>query len=204
MVCEKGCSACCTCNVTLTSLEYAFMVKGMGEQEKKRLGERALKCRAGKRFQPGYTINKMAALCLDGQEPQEEENDPAWGTCPLLREDMCTIYETRPLACRMLLSQVQCRQLGYAQMPPLVLTLNNLFMQVVEHLDAQGISGNLTDMILWYLHKDDGGSGYISPLSAHLINNSRVPVFMIPPEHREQLGSLMAKLSSIMADQQKR
>ncbi|GAB6146337.1 YkgJ family cysteine cluster protein [Desulfocicer niacini] len=204
MVCEKGCSACCTCNVTLTSLEYAFMVNGMGEKEKKRLEERALKGRAGKRFQPGYTINNMAALCLAGQEPPEEENDPAWGTCPLLREDMCTIYETRPLACRMLLSQVQCRQLGYAQMPPLVLTLNNLFMQVVEHLDARGISGNLTDMILWHSQRENEGTGDVSPLSAHLINNSRAPVFMVPPEHREQLGPLMAQLSSIMADQQKR
>jgi hypothetical protein len=117
---------------------------------------------------------------------------------------MCTIYETRPLACRMLLSQVQCRQLGYAQMPPLVLTLNNLFMQVVEHLDARGVSGNLTDMILWHSQRENEGSGYSPPLAAHLINNSRAPVFMVPPEHREQLGPLMGQLSRIMADQQKR
>ena len=202
-VCEKSCADCCTCNVTLTSLEYAFMVRGMGESEKENLGKRALKGCAGKRFQPGYTINKMASLCLEGQEPPEEENDPAWGPCPLLREKICTVYETRPLGCRMLLSQVKCSQLGYARMPPFVLTLNNLFMQVVEHLDARGISGNLTDMILQNMyHKKACPNADCS--SAHFVNNSKAPAFMIPPEHREQVRPLMAQLSCIIEDQQKR
>ena len=26
-VCELGCASCCTCNVTMTSLEYAFVVR---------------------------------------------------------------------------------------------------------------------------------------------------------------------------------
>ncbi len=202
-VCGPGCAACCTCNVTMTSLEYAFVVRGMGDGEQRALRDRAMQGRAGKRFQPAYTINKMAALCLDGKELPQEENNPAWGRCPLLREEMCTIYETRPLGCRMLLSQTRCRQVGYAQMPPFVVTVNNLFMQVVEHLDAQGTSGNLTDMILWQADGQGADAG-VSGRPSHILNNSRAPVFMVPPEHRERVRPLMGQLSRILEGQEKR
>ena len=202
-VCGPGCADCCTCNVTMTSLEYAFMVRGMGDGEQRALRDRAMQGRAGKRFQPVYTINRMAALCLDGKELPQEENDPAWGRCPLLREEMCTIYEIRPLGCRMLLSQTRCRQVGYAQMPPFVVTVNNLFMQVLEHLDAQGTSGNLTDMILWQADGQGADAG-VSGRPSHILNNSRAPVFMVPPEHRERVRPLMGQLSRILEGQEKR
>ncbi len=201
-VCEQGCASCCTCNVTMTSLEYAFVVDGMGEREKNQLAQKVVQGRRERRFQPEYTINNMAVRCLEGKEIPEEENDPSWGQCPLLHQGTCTIYEKRPLGCRMLISQVKCQEAGYARMPPFVLTLNNLFQQVVEHMDARGTFGNLTDMILWQAectHKDA-----LFPLPAHILNNCRAPVFMVPPEHQEQIRPLMVKLSRLMEDHEKR
>ena len=201
--CRPGCAVCCTCNVTMTSLEYAFMVRGMDAGEQKSLRESIMQNRSEKRFQPVYTINKMATLCLEGKDLPEEENDPAWGRCPLLREEMCTVYETRPLGCRMLLSEIRCRQMGYARMSPFIVTLNNLFMQVVEHLDARGTSGNLTDMILWQTDPQGKDAGMaVRPF--HILNNVRAPVFMVPPEHQERVRPLMVQLSRILEDQEKR
>ena len=199
-VCEKGCASCCTCNVTMTSLEYAFVMDGMGELEKIKLAQKVDQGRSARRFQPEYTINSMAARCLEGREIPEEENDPAWGQCPLLQQGACTIYEKRPLGCRMLISQVTCQKVGYARMPPFVLTLNNLFQQVVEHMDARGTSGNLTDMILW--QAESGHKDALSPLPAYILNNCRAPVFMVPPEHQEQIRPLMMKLSALMENRQ--
>jgi len=201
-VCEQGCASCCTCNVTMTSLEYAFVVDGMDDRERNRLAQKVAQGRGERRFQPAYTINKMAVLCLEEKEIPEEENDPAWGQCPLLQKESCTIYEKRPLGCRMLFSQVNCQQTGYAQMPPYVLTLNNLFQQVVEHLDARGTSGNLTDMILW--QSECGQRDEPSQPPAHILNNCRAPVFMVPPEHQEQIRPLMMKLSRLMKGHEKR
>jgi len=202
-VCEQSCASCCTCNVTMTSLEYAFVVDGMDELEKNKLAQKIVQGRSERRFQPAYTINEMAARCLKGKEIPEEENDPSWGQCPLLYQGACTIYEKRPLGCRMLISQVKCQEVGYARMPPFLLTLNNLFQQVVEHMDARGTSGNLTDMILWQAecaHKD----ALSHPPGPHILNNCRAPVFMVPPEHQEQIRPLMAKLSHLMEDHEKR
>jgi len=201
-VCEKGCASCCTCNVTMTSLEYAFMVDGMEDEEKYRLAQKVVQRRSEPRFQPQYTINNMATRCLEGKEIPEEENDPCWGQCPLLSQGICTLYEKRPLGCRMLISQVKCHEVGYARMPPFILTVNTLFQQVVEHMDVRGISGNLTDMILY-----QAGGAHTEVLfhpPAHILNNCRAPVFMVPPEHQEQIRPLMAKLSRLMEDYEKR
>ncbi|SMC52197.1 Putative zinc-or iron-chelating domain-containing protein [Desulfocicer vacuolatum DSM 3385] len=197
-VCEQGCASCCTCNVTMTSLEYAFMVDGMDERERAGLEQRVTQGRTAPRFQPMHTINNMALLCIEGKEIPEEENDPSWGQCPLLDQGSCTIYEKRPLGCRMLFSQVKCRDAGYARMPPYVLTLNNLFQQVVEHMDARGTSGNLTDMILWQAKSEMADSLPNPP--AYILKNYRAPVFMVPPEHQDQIRPLMVKLSRLMED----
>jgi hypothetical protein len=150
-VCQKKCSSCCTCNVTLTSLETGFLFAAISLPEKKALQVRITDHFPRKRYLPKMTTNQFARLCREGKDIPEEENDPSWGKCPLLVDDLCSIYDARPFGCRALMSQVSCRQKGYAQVPPIVLTLNNLFLQYIEHMDRDGFFGNLADMLTLFL-----------------------------------------------------
>ncbi|MBI9089529.1 MAG: YkgJ family cysteine cluster protein [Desulfobacterium sp.] len=190
LVCHKGCATCCTCNVTITSLELDYIKATLGSGTAESPRERVEKRLAGKRFQPKTTINGFARLCMEGSEIPEEENDPAWGECPLLLNNTCTIYPARPFGCRSLVSQEDCSRSGVATLSPLVLTVNNLFMQYIEQMDCNGISGNLSDMIL---------TGSSPSLSTGIvtISNQAVPVLMVPPEHREQVGPLLQDMAGI-------
>ena len=68
-------------------------------------------------------------------------------------------------------------------------------------MDARGTSGNLTDMILYQVecaHKD------VLSHPPYILNNCSAPVFMVPPEHQEQIRPLMATLSRLMEGYEKR
>ena len=90
-VCRKGCAACCTCNVTLTSLEARLILEGFSRTQKHDLAGTIIDRLPEKRYIPKITLNRYAAMCMNREEAPEEENDPAWGRCPLLIKDTCTI-----------------------------------------------------------------------------------------------------------------
>ncbi|WP_051012276.1 hypothetical protein [Desulfobacula toluolica] len=196
-VCQKKCSSCCTCNVTLTSLEADFLFGALTLLEKKALQDRINRHFPEKRYIPKMTTNSFARLCMEGKEIPEEENDPSWGKCPLLVNDLCSIYEVRPFGCRALMSRVHCSEKGYAQVPPIVLTLNNLFLQAIEHMDENGFSGNLSDMLTQLL-PDNTSVNFSDPAKIHdngrFVFNEKIPVLMIPPEHRENVRPVWEKL----------
>nr|NJM04649.1 hypothetical protein [Desulfobacula sp.] len=153
-VCREKCACCCTCNVTLTSLEAGFLMDSLGDEKKKDLLSRIEQKFPVARYIPRMTTNGFARLCMEDREVPEEENDPAFGVCPLLEDDLCTVYEARPFGCRALLSEAHCGREGFARVPPLVLTLNTLFLQVIEHLDQDGFSGNLSDMAAFFFIRE--------------------------------------------------
>ncbi len=69
IACEKYCSDCCTCNVTMTTLEGYMIVDSMSTDEKeKTFGLINSESIAEKRFQPELTTNMIADLCADGKE----------------------------------------------------------------------------------------------------------------------------------------
>jgi hypothetical protein len=87
-----------------------------------------------------------------------------------------------------MVSAGRCAQGGAADMSPLVVTLNTVFMQTVEHLDAGGYSGNLADLLQFLSDPENRRryrSGQREPAPAGLVRNHPAPVLMIPPEHRE-------------------
>ena len=202
-VCKEKCASCCTCNVTLTSLEAGFVMNFLGIDEKKDLQIRIRQRFPLKRYIPKMTTNIFARMCMENIDIPEEENDPSWGVCPLLDDDLCTVYEARPFGCRALMSEVHCGQDGYARIPPLGLTLNTLFLQAIEHLDQKGFSGNLSDMLLFFLSEkgmDDmtDGSNDISGERV-FIRNEKIPVLMVPPEHQKALKTLIRELLGLLS-----
>ena len=99
------------------------------------------------------------------------------------------------------MSKTNCADTGYADIDEFTLTVVNLFNQVIEHLDQEGMTGNLIDVLLFF--GDDKNlktyqSDKTDMKAAGLIPNSPIPVLMIPPEHRKRIESLLESLKKVL------
>ena len=200
IACKKYCADCCTRNVTITTLEGYLMATHMISCEKSGLFENIERAIPEKRFRPQTTTNRLADLCMKGENPPEEENQSLDGSCPLLKDNLCSIYGVRPFGCRCFVSKKDCRKHGYAQVDPFVMTVNNLFLQFIEHVDSQGFSGNLIDVLKFMASKTNRQNYEKNTLNhpdSGLIPNLKITVLMIPPEHRIKIQPILKNLQSI-------
>lgn len=197
LACKRQCATCCTCNMTLTTLEGYKIISDLDARVKPTLMQQVSEAVEQRRFKPQITINQMARRCMTGQEIPEEILDPAWGTCPLLSQKECPIYPLRPFGCRCMMSKTICSETGYADLDAFTLTVANLFNQFIEHLDQDGMTGNLIDMLLFLDDKNNLAtyqSDKMELTAKELIPNSPIPVLMIPPEHRGRIEPLLQSL----------
>lgn len=200
VACEKFCAHCCTANVTMTTLEGYRIFDHLHQSGGTHHLERIVANPHPDRFQPLITINRMADICArDGDLPEEHLN-PAAGPCPILQDDACPLYPVRPFGCRCMVSAQHCGQSGFADMDPFILTVNDLFLQHLEHIDAQGYTGNFAD-VMAFLAVEDNRSKYVDgmlgPAPDNLVPNQPVFVLMIPPEHRERVQPILQQIRSI-------
>lgn len=200
VACKKHCMVCCTRNVTLTTLEGAKLVEYIEMSGQINLFELVKNSISQKRFIPMITTNRIAHYCVSGKEIPDEEIDPAWGVCPLLKTDICPVYDARPFGCRCLISEDDCAKTGYARIDPYILTINDIFLQHIEHLDHHGMTGNLSDILLFI------ESGTKKGCSANevfvpdtLIRNCQLRMLMIPPEYRNRVKPILESLKKIMS-----
>ncbi|MDA8405169.1 MAG: YkgJ family cysteine cluster protein [Desulfobacteraceae bacterium] len=199
VACQKFCADCCTCNVTLTGLEAARITAGLDENTKQAIRWKLTNLLARPRFIPEITINRLADICAQGGEPPEEVVDPAWGACPLLENKSCPIYDVRPFGCRCMTSFQKCSDTGVADIDDFSLTVNHVFLQLIEHMDKNGSFGNISDMLADVLSggavasKTRSGSHH----SPRLIPNSPLNTLLIPPGHREKIQPILAALRTI-------
>ncbi|MFZ7126122.1 MAG: YkgJ family cysteine cluster protein [Desulfobacterales bacterium] len=198
--CREGCDACCTRNVTVTTLEADRLIDRMDAGERSVLFDRLRQAGQLERFRPSMTTNALAEMAMTGEDVLEEGGDPAWGPCPLLHESRCPVYRSRPFGCRSFSSASDCRLRGIAEVPPLLLSANTIFFQTLEHIDRPGLSGNLTDVLL-YLAAGDNHARYRSGSPADavegLLPNRPMAALMVPPEHRDALAPLLEAMRSI-------
>jgi Fe-S-cluster containining protein len=200
MACRKHCALCCTANVSLTTIEGYRLVKNANGPQRELL-KRRLSRAAGKRpFRPLVTPNRMAALCREGREVPEDTCDPPQKACVLLDDSSCPVYALRPFGCRCFFSQVTCRKGGAAEVPDVVLSVNTVFLQVIEHLDASGCTGSLADVLRCLLSAANR-SAYrqdrLTCTAAGLVDNHRLTVLMVPPQHRERLEPIISDLRKL-------
>jgi len=203
IACKKHCAGCCTCNVTMTTLEGYFMAKHMISYGNSSLFENIERAIPKRRFQPHTTTNRLADLCMKGEDPPEEKHENLNESCPLLKDNLCPIYPVRPFGCRCFVSKHDCRDKGYAEVDSLVLTVNNLFLQVIEHVDSQGFSGNLIDVLKFMATKKNRHNYKRNTLNNSdigLIPNLKITVLMIPPEHRVKIKPILNALQRIKRD----
>ncbi|MDL1969195.1 MAG: hypothetical protein LWW97_11830 [Deltaproteobacteria bacterium] len=203
LACKKHCSVCCTRNVTMTMLEGYKIADYLIENGKSELFKKIKDESYKKRFLPKITTNKIADLCIQGKDIPDEEIDSSWGKCPLLINDECPIYTARPFNCRCMVSKTNC--VDNAEMDEFVLTVNNVFLQYIEHIDQQGFSGNFTDVLL-FMESENNRKNYSMELLKNsgkgLIKNLPMTILLIPPEHKNQIKPIINSLQTIKVQRQ--
>jgi len=200
LACKRQCATCCTCNMTLTTLEGLKIISNLDASQKDTFMQRIQKAAGQERYQPKISTNQMARICMDGGNIPDEVIDPIWGHCPLLVHQECPIYPLRPFGCRCMMSRRDCSRNGFADMDEFTLTVADLYNQFIEHLDAGGLTGNLIDVLLFLdisenLKTYQEGKPDLS--GPGLIRNHPIPVLMIPPEHRLRVAPLLEPLTRI-------
>ena len=192
--CKKFCSECCTTSVTLTSVEGRYIDHFLDGQKKARLYQHMGGHIHTPRYQPALTTNSYARMCLEGKTPPPELQPEKPVACPFLESDLCAIYPVRPFGCRCMLSTPVCRQNGSARIDELTLTVNTLFLQIIEHLDPSGFFGSLIDVLLCL-----GADPAHRASECITVANQPISRLMIPPEHREKIQPLLNTLNHILS-----
>jgi Fe-S-cluster containining protein len=200
IACKRQCATCCTGNVTLTTLEGYGILSSLTADQESALLAAFRQPSTTRGFQPTLTTNQIAAMCLAEIEIPDESPNEA-GSCPLLGNQECSIYSVRPFACRCMVSKHACEDTGYADMDEFVLTVNNLFLQYIEHIDRPGMTGSLSDVIRFLKsnrYRHVYFSGELSESLPPLIANRAIPALMIPPRHRERIQPILAALKDVL------
>ena len=198
--CHRYCSRCCTRNVTMTTLEAYKIITAVAPENLSSLLGSLERSSRHPRFRPKTTTNKIAELCVRGKDLPDEEADTESGDCPLLDNNLCPIYGSRAFGCRCFISKIDCNQSGYADVDEHVLTVNNIFLQTIEHVDSKGCTGNLTDVLLCLASpeaRETYRNGQLLCSKLGLIRNQPLPALMIPPAQREKVNPIVKKLQSI-------
>lgn len=143
--CNKGCSSCCSQNVTITALEGEDILRyilstGMVDQFATALLQADAAC------PPTFTTNDFAGACLDGRDVDPEIKTNR-GICPFLTDNICTIYPARPFSCRLFISSTTCSTGSPAQVSDEYLEASTAVTQVIEHLGQKEYWGNMLDVL---------------------------------------------------------
>jgi Fe-S-cluster containining protein len=199
LACKKNCCHCCTTSVTLTTMEGYKIIEALDSHTTAEWIEKIRQAAAHAYFKPKITTNRLANLCADGIAPPQEEFSESQ-SCPFLTENQCPIYAVRPFGCRCLVSRHDCAKKGYADMDDFVLSVNTIFLQTIEHLDAAGCSGNLLDVLV-VMASSKNRQIYedhrLECATVGLIANAPLKVLMIPPQHRTKMEPILNSLREI-------
>ena len=200
LACKKYCAHCCTADVTMTTLEGYKIVHKLVSEGRSASIKTLKSIKPSERFQPKITTNRLADLCISGIEPPEEERPRKTSPCPFLDDSQCPLYLVRPFGCRCLLSRHDCGNKGYAEVDDFILSVNTIFMQTIEHVDLNGCTGNMIDVITTMASEENRQTYEDNRLecnSAGLVPNQPLKALMVPPEHRDRIQPIIGKLKRI-------
>ena len=101
-----------------------------------------------------------------------------------------------------MMSVRKCSETGYADMDDFVLSVNTVFLQTIEHIDADGFSGNMVDVLRVLaseLHREDYRSSRLDITGTKLIPNRPTAILVVPPEHQVRMAPILQTLQEIQA-----
>jgi Fe-S-cluster containining protein len=191
MVCKPGCHVCCTVNIVATSLEAGHLLcsSSFDDLDLKKLLSSAT---TGPVYRPSLSTNQIADFCLRQEEIPSDRVEHGEGVCPFLdQEGLCGVYENRPFACRAMSSREVCQHGGEADMEPFLVTVNLAIYQIIEHLDKEGVSGNLLDVLSELVNNQSVSTGTVNGL----ISNRAFPGFLVSPNEQGRFRAFMRRLT---------
>ncbi len=199
--CKKGCTSCCTQNVTITALEGEAVLRYTIAQGRQKWLMDKLQGELSPQ-RPGQTINSFARSCIAG-ENTENADQTSFSPCPFLDDDCCcSIYPARPFNCRCFLSLHKCGPERPALVSEEYLAASTAVNQLIEHLGQREYWGNMLDVLPALLDI----SAYHS-IRQHLQDSTRIikarastlvaqplPGFMLSEDDFEKVSPLLEKI----------
>ncbi len=196
LVCQKGCAACCTQSVTMSSLEGELILDFVSAQGREKwLLDKLARTIPGK-SRSIITTNQFAEACLKHQAVDSDALG-CWDftPCVFLEDAACSIYEARPFDCRSFGSLVRCTAGRAAEMAPVHLTVNTVFTQIVEHLSSDnGCWSTMIDILHSLAYKGD------MIKKPHVLKARPVPGFLLEPREMKVVRQLLRKLRERFSD----
>ncbi|MEW6350113.1 MAG: YkgJ family cysteine cluster protein [Thermodesulfobacteriota bacterium] len=200
LACRQQCRICCTQNVVATTAEVEFMLHHAGETDRDMLTQKALHKADYVRFRPRLTPNALAAFCIERRDPPPEDEVLPGSACPFRDERGCSVYESRPFACRSMISTQLCEAGGEAFVPPAVVSISSAFCQIIEDVDGGGLYGNMLD-ILAVFRDESALTAYRKArpwaVAALLPPTMPNPGLLVPPEHQDQVMAAVTLLGGM-------
>lgn len=176
--CVKGCCACCTQNVTMTSLEGDLILDYLkGNDIPLAAIENSAPNSSGN--EAGYTTNQFALACLNHQDLTETDSNWNFEPCIFLDNGICMVYPVRPFGCRCFVSESRCSPRDAAEISPELLTISTIVMQIIEHIDQGNPWGNMIDVLQGNINGTGSKTAInAQPLPGFLINEAERPIVM--------------------------
>lgn len=182
--CGAGCHVCCSGGrVLITTLEGRYLAQGLKQAGREDLLAKASSTPVDPAAQGASSMNALARMCLEHQEPPQALGPEVGGAqCPLLVDGLCPAYEHRPLACRSMVSSQVCLPGGEAVHDQWWVSVSTVFFQLVEAADPAGEFGPLAAVLAKvYTGEDQGMLAPCEPL----------PGLVVPPEHQARLQPIL-------------
>lgn len=199
-VCSKGCSTCCTQEVTVSAPEAEKILQYIIDNHKLDWFAQRVKL-YNPPAPPTCTTNEYAQACFDQQEIEQPEKREG-GTCPFLIDNSCSIYEIRPFSCRCFISKTLCSKVQPAEVPEYYLSGSTAVQQLLEHMGQNDYWGNLFDVLLAlctvYEYSQVGDhlptDGSAANAKQRVKWAKPLPGFLLTEEDIEQVGPLLQSI----------
>lgn len=204
LACKKGCSSCCTQNVTITATEGVEILRYVIKEGQSDWFSEKLLLRDF--TPPRVTTNTFARACLEGRDidatpPQNR------AVCPFLKRDKCAIYPVRPFSCRLFVSTETCTKSKPAVVPNHYFEATTVVNQLIEHLGQKEYWGNMLDVLAALLDTLEFKEiaqkvGTTISIQARLqtITAQPLPGFLLGEEDGEKITSLIESIFQSRVD----
>lgn len=87
-------------------------------------------------------------------------------------------------------------------MAPVVITLNSIWLQLIEQVDAGGLWGNMLDVLDMLTREQEKERTGVTVNATRLLRNQPLPGFLIPPAEQAEVSAAIAGLFQTTIDGQ--
>ena len=194
--CQRGCSRCCTQNVTITAVEGEVILRFIiAESMSPWFAEKLASAQTHR--PPKMTTNDFASACLNGEDADPDDY-PNLSICPFLENNLCKIYPVRPFGCRLFISQKTCSTSQPALVADSYFEAATAVSQVIEHLGQKEYWGNMLDVLPALLDisefreiADHLNSTQIMLARMQTLTAKPLPGFLFSKEHEKEVSPLL-------------